>query len=160
MIFHKCYSPLMKTKQSILEDYDEIQDISMKDIAQPTQKYIHFWDFMDLDFKVHEFQARMGMALVDLKKDIQKKYKGYYTNAIIQTPEKFTRHNKELHEIEFLLENPFFLALVHFALIKEIDDMILRHTALSFKKRLMEKRKDIKKTLEDDLLLSNELLIK
>ncbi len=150
----------MKTKQSILEDYDEIQLISMKDIAQPTQKYIHFWDFMDLDFKVHEFQARLGIAIIDLKKDMQKRYKGYYTNAIIQTPEKFTLHNKELQEIEYLLENPFFLALVHFALTKEIDDLKMHHLALSFRKRLMEKRMDIKKTLEDDLLVSNELLIK
>ncbi len=150
----------MKAKQSILEDYDEIQHITMKDIAQPTQKYIHFWDFMDLDFKVHEFQARLGIAIIDLKKDMQKRYKGYYTNAIIQTPEKFTRHNKELQEIEYLLENPFFLALVHFALTKEIDDLKMHHLALSFKKRLMEKRMDIKKTLEDDLLVGNELLIK
>lgn len=150
----------MKTKQSILEDYDEIPLISMKDIAQPSQKYIHFWDFMDLDFKVHEFQARLGIAIIDLKKDMQKRYKGYYTNAIIQTPEKFTLHNKELQEIEYLLENPFFLALVHFALTKEIDDLKMHHLALSFKKRLMEKRMDIKKTLEDDLLVSNELLIK
>jgi hypothetical protein len=150
----------MKTKQSILEDYDEIQHITMKDIAKPSQKYIHFWDFMDLDFKVHEFQARLGMAIIDLKKDMQERYKGYYTNAIIQTPEKFVRHNKELLEIEYFLENPFFLALIHFALTKEVDDMKLHHKALSFKKRLMEKRMDLKKTLEDDLLVSNKLLIK
>ncbi len=43
----------MRTKQSILEDYSEMEIISIKDIARPEQKYIHFWDFMELDDKVH-----------------------------------------------------------------------------------------------------------
>ena len=79
----------MKTKQSILEDYREMKIISMKDIIQPEQKYIHFWDFLELDEKVHEFQARMGIAIKDLKEDMIDRYKNYYTRVYIQSPEKF-----------------------------------------------------------------------
>jgi hypothetical protein len=150
----------MKRKQAILEDFGEIPNLSMKDIAHPSQKYIHFWDFMELDFKVHELQARICFAIDDLKMDIQKKYKDYYTHTMIQTPEKFVRHNRELQDIEYLLENPFFLALLHFALTKNVGDTKLHHEALSFKRRLMEKRIDIKNTLEKDVLANNEFLVK
>jgi hypothetical protein len=150
----------MKRKQSILEDFGDIPNLSMKDITLPSQKYIHFWDFMELDFKVHELQAKIGLALADLKKDMQDRYRDYYTHTMIQTPDKFTRHNRELQEIEYLLENPFFLALLHFALTKDLDITKLHHEALTFKKRLMEKRMDMKLTLEKDVLSNNELLIK
>ena len=108
----------MRTKQSILEDYSEMEIISIKDIARPEQKYIHFWDFMELDDKVHEFQARIGLAMKNLKRDMMERYRNYYTTTYIHSPKKFLRHNKELQEIEYMLENPFFLAIVHFALTK------------------------------------------
>ena len=73
----------------------------MRDITHPEQKYIHFWDFMELNDKVHEFQARMGIAMRDLKKEMRQMYKNYYTRAIIQSPEKFLKHNRELQEIEY-----------------------------------------------------------
>ena len=150
----------MKTKQSILEEYGEITQISAKDLVGPAQKYIHFWDFMELDASVHEFQARMGLAIEDLKKDMKKRYHSYYTHAVIQTPEKFARHNRELQEIEYLLENPFFLAIVHSALTREIEDTKLRFLSISYKKRLMERRMCIKESMEKDLFSYNEILIK
>ena len=150
----------MKIKQSILEDYSEIANITAKDIMHPDQKYIHFWDFMELEDSVHEFQAKMGLAINDLKTDMHERYKSYYTHAMIQTPEKFTRHNKELQEIEYLLENPFFLAILHSALTKEVEDSKLRYLAISYKKRLMEKRMNIKKDIEKDLIAGSDLLIK
>jgi hypothetical protein len=150
----------MKTKQAILEDYGEIAVITAKDILGPAQKYIHFWDFLEIDSSVHRFQAKMGLAIEDLKKDMQRRYQEYYTHAMIQTPEKFARHNRELQEIEYLLENPFFLAIVHSALTKEVDDSKLRLLAISYRKRLMERRMSIKDAMEKDLQTYNELLIK
>lgn len=150
----------MKMKQAILEDYGEIAEITTKDIVGPAQKYIHFWDFIDIDYSVHQFQAKMGLAIDDLKKDMQNRFRSYYTHAAIQTPENFARHNRELQEIGFLLENPFFLAIVHSALTKKVDDSKLRVLAISYKKRLMERRLCIKEGMEKDLLASNELLIK
>jgi hypothetical protein len=150
----------MKIKQSILEDYSEIENITARDISHPHQKYIHFWDFMDLDDSVYEFQAKMGSAINDLKDDMQKRYRSYYTHTMIQTPEKFTRHNQELQEIEYLLENPFFLALVHSALTKSIDETKLRTLSISYKKKLMEKRMSIKEDLEKDIKKGNDLLIR
>jgi hypothetical protein len=157
----KNLSPLhMKKKQAILEDFGEIANITAKDILGPAQKYIHFWDFMEIDGSVHEFQAKMGLAIEDLKKDMKMRYQSYYTHAVIQTPENFIRHNRELQEIEYLLENPFFLAIVHSALTKNVDDSKLRLLTISYKKRLMERRLSIKETMEKDLSAYNELLIK
>lgn len=150
----------MKTKQAILEDYGEIANITAKDILGPAQKYIHFWDFMEIDGSVHEFQARMGLAIEDLKEDMKRRFQTYYTHAVIQTPDKFARHNRELQEIEYLLENPFFMAIVHSALTKEVEETKLRFLAISYKKRLMERRMSMKETMEKDLLTYNELLIK
>jgi hypothetical protein len=150
----------MKTKQSILEDYSEMELITMKDLAEPEQKYIHFWDFMDLDEKVHEFQARMGTAIAELKEEMNQKYKDYYTRVYVQSPDKFIRHNRELLEIEYMLENPFFLAIIHFALIKEMDDRELRYLALTHKKKLMEKRMGIKDNIYRDIEKRSELLIR
>jgi hypothetical protein len=150
----------MKTKQSILEDYHEMEIISMKDIIQPEQKYIHFWDFLELDEMVHEFQARMGLAIKDLKEDMMDRYRSYYTRVYIQSPEKFLRHNKELQEIEYMLENPFFLALIHSALTKEVEEKELRVWAIAYKKRLMERRLDIKQYLENEMSNSSRFLIK
>jgi hypothetical protein len=150
----------MKTKQSILEDYHEMEIISMKDIIQPEQKYIHFWDFLELDEKVHELQARMGIAIKDLKEDMMDRYRNYYTRVYIQSPEKFLKHNKELQEIEYMLENPFFLALIHSALTKEVEEKELRVWAIAYKKRLMEKRMDIKQYLDDEMSNSSRFLIK
>lgn len=152
--------PVMKTKQSILEDYSEMEIISMKDIMQPEQKYIHFWDFMELDDKVHDFQAKMGLALMNLKEDMMERYRNYFTTAYIHTPEKFTRHNKELQEIEYMLENPFFLAIVHFALTKEVEERELRYWSVAYKKRLMERRFAIKENIEQEIKASNGLLVK
>lgn len=150
----------MITKQSILEDYSEMEIISMRDITQPEQKYIHFWDFIDLDNKVHEFQARMGMAIRDLKKDMRQRYKDYYTRALIQSPENFLKHNRELQEIEYLLENPFFMAILHFALTKKLDERELRYWTIAYKKRLMEHRMDLKKNLDDEIKASNGILVR
>lgn len=132
----------------------------MKDIIQPEQKYIHFWDFLELDEKVHEFQARMGIAIKDLKEDMMDRYRNYYTRVYIQSPEKFLRHNKELQEIEYMLENPFFLALIHSALTKEMEEKELRVWAIAYKKRLMKRRLDIKQYLEDEMSNSSRFLIK
>jgi hypothetical protein len=150
----------MKAKQSILEDYSEYEIISMKDIARPDQKYIHFWDFLELDDEVHEFQAKMVIAMRDLRRDIMETYKQYYTRAQIQSPERFTRHAEELSEIEFLLDNPFFLAIVHFALTKDIDEKELRFWSIACKKRLMERRLAIKEELEREISESSELMVK
>lgn len=150
----------MKIKQSILEDYSEIANITTKDISTTHQKYIHFWDFVDLDDSVHEFQAKMGLAISDIKDDMRKRYKSYYTHAMIQTPDKFTRHNKELQEIEYLLENPFFLALLQSAFTKSLDETRLRYMAISYKKKLMEKRMSIKEDLEKDIRSGKDLLVK
>ena len=140
----------MRTKQSILEEYDGIPDISVKDIMQPAQKFIHFWDFINLDDRVFELSAQMACAIEDLKKDLGKRYRDYYTHVMLQTPERFTRHNRELLEIEFMLENPLFLAILHFALTKDNKEQ-LRHLAVLHKKRLMEKRMDIKNALQREL---------
>ncbi len=150
----------MKRKQSILEDYSDIKLVSIKDIATPQQKYIHFWDFIELDEKVHEFQAKMGIAIGSLRKDMKERYKEYYTNVQIQSPEQFARHNRELAEIEYMLENPFFLAILHSALTKEVDDKELRHLAFIWKKRLMEKRADIKESLEREIKKTSEILVR
>lgn len=150
----------MRTKQSILEDYSEIELITMKDITEPGQKYIHFWDFMELDEKVYEFQAKMGSAIADLREEMNERYKDYYTTVYVQSPDKFIRHNKELHEIEFMLENPFFLAILHFALIKDIDEKKLRFLSLNCKKRLMERRRGIKEDISRELVRQNELLVR
>lgn len=152
--------PIMRTKQSILEDYSEMDIISMRDITHPEQKYIHFWDFMELNDKVHEFQARMGIAMRDLKKEMRQMYKNYYTRAIIQSPEKFLKHNRELQEIEYLMENPFFMAIIHFALTKNVDEGELRYWTIAYKKRLMEYRMDLKKKLEDEIKTSNGILVR
>lgn len=122
--------------------------VSINDIAQPEQKYIHFWDFMELDEKVHEFQARMLIAMRELKKDIKERYRNYYTRAYVQTPDKFIRHNKELQEFEYLIGNPFFLALLHFALTKEMDEKELRYWAIVCKRLLMDRRMAIKENIE------------
>jgi hypothetical protein len=150
----------MKTKQSILEDYSEIKQVSINDITTSQQKYIHFWDFIELDNKVHEFQARMEIAISNLRKDMKERYKEYYTNVLIQSPEQFTRHNRELGEIEFMLENPFYLAILDSALKKEVDEKELRHLAINWKKRLMEKRFDIKESLEQELKRTSEILVR
>lgn len=150
----------MKTKQSILEDYGEMEIISMKDITLPEQKYIHFWDFLELNDEVHEFQARMGMAIKDLKEDMMERYRNYYTRAYIQSPERFLKHNKELQEIEYMLENPFFLALINSALTKAVEEKELRIWAIDYKKRLMRRRLDIKRYLENEIGKNNRLLIK
>ncbi|UCE74418.1 MAG: hypothetical protein JSV56_01590 [Methanomassiliicoccales archaeon] len=150
----------MKTKQSILEDYSEILKISVKDIAGPDQKYIHFWDFIDLDDRVHQFQARMGLAIKDLKKDMRERYKNYYTRTYIQTPDEFLLHNKELQEIEYMLGNPFFLAILQSTLTKEVDEHKLRYSALEYKKRLMEKRMDIKEELEEEIKAKSDFLVR
>jgi hypothetical protein len=160
LIFSNRYTPFMKAKQSILEDYGEFPNITVKDIIRPDQKYIHFWDFLDLDDSVFEFSARMGYAISDMKKNMKKRYLDYYTNAQIQTPEKFTKHAGELQEIEFMLENPFFLAILHFALTKELSREHLHRMAISYKKRLMERRMGMKETLEKDILYGSDLLIK
>ena len=150
----------MRTKQSILEDYGEMEILSIRDIVQPEQKWIHFWDFMELDEKVHEFQAKMAMAIKDLDIDMMKRYRNYYTRAMVQTPDKFLGHNKELREIEFLLENPFFLAILHFALTKDIDEKERRFWSIACKKRLMERRLAIKEDLEREISESSDLLVK
>ncbi|UCE37254.1 MAG: hypothetical protein JSW00_17545 [Thermoplasmata archaeon] len=150
----------MAKKQSILEDFGEVTQISIKDIAGPSQKYIHFWDFMELDDKVHEFQAKMEIAMRDLKEDMRKRYKNYFTRAYIQSPDKFLRHARELQEIEYMLDNPFFLAILHFALTKDVDERELRLWAITSKKRLMDKRHDIKENLEQEIKARNELLVK
>jgi hypothetical protein len=150
----------MKAKQSILEDYSEYELISMKDLSRPDQKYIHFWDFLELDEKVHEFQAKMVVAMRDLRRDMMETYKQYYTRAQIQSPEHFTRHAQELSEIEFMLDNPFFLAILHFALTKKIDEKELRFWSIACKKRLMERRLSIKEDLEREISESCDLLVK
>lgn len=134
--------------------------ISIRDIAEPEQKYIHFWDFMDLDEKVHEFQARMGLAIKNLKEDMSERYKNYYTRVYIQSPEKFIKHNKEMQEIEYLLENPFFLAIIHFALSKQMDEKELRYWAIRYKKRLMERRIALKENLEEEMSASSRFLVR
>lgn len=150
----------MRTRQSILEDYSEYELISMKDISRPHQKYIHFWDFLELDDRVHEFQARMVVAMRDMRRDMMETYRQYYTTAQIQSPEQFTRHNRELAEIEFMLENPFFLSIVHFSLTKNIDEKELRFWTIACKKRLMERRSAIKEELEADIVRSSGFLVR
>lgn len=150
----------MKNKQSILEDFSEMELVSVKDITRPDQKYIHFWDFMDLDEKVHEFQARMGFALRDLKKNMMERYKNYYTQAYVQSPERFIRHNRELQEIEYLLENPFFLAVLHFTLTEDMDDRQLRYQAITYKKRLMDRRRGLKESLQNEIKESTQFLVR
>jgi hypothetical protein len=59
-----------------------------------------------------------------------------------------------------MLENPFFLALIHSALTKEVEEKELRVWAIAYKKRLMEKRMDIKQYLEDEMSNSSRFLIK
>ena len=134
--------------------------ISAKDIVSPQQKYIHFWDFMELSEKVHEFQAKMGLAINDLKKDMKERYKNFYTTTYLQNPEKFLKHNKELAEIEYLMENPFFLAILHSALTKEFDEKELRFWAFNFKKRLMERRLNIKENLEEEIKATSGFLVR
>lgn len=150
----------MRTKQSILEEYSEMEHITVKDIKMPQQKYIHFWDFMELSEKVHEFQARMGLAINDLKRDMKERYRNFYTTTYLQSPDKFIRHNKELAEIEYMLENPFFLAILHSTLTKEVDDKELRFWAFTFKKRLMERRLHIKENLQEEIEATSEFLIR
>ncbi len=150
----------MRTKQSILEDYSEMDNISIKDLTWSEQKYIHFWDFMDLDDAVHEFSARMIIAVRNLKNDIGQRYREYYTRTMVQSPERFIRHNRELQEIEYMLENPFFLALLHFALTNDIDEGELRYLTLACKKRLMENRRGIKDTIEREIAQSNRYLVR
>lgn len=150
----------MRTKQSILEDYSEYELISMKDISRPDQKYIHFWDFLELDDRVHEFQARMAVAMRELRRDMMDAYRQYYTTAQIQSPEQFARHGRELAEIEFMMENPFFLAIVHFALTKSVDDRELRFWTIACKKRLMERRRAIKEGLEQDISDGSRFLVR
>ena len=150
----------MRTKQSILEDYGEMEILSIRDIVQPEQKWIHFWDFMELDEKVHEFQAKMAMAIKDLDIDMMKRFRNYYTRAMVQTPDKFLGHNKELREIEFLLENPFFLAILHFALTKDMDENELRYWTIAYKKRVMDRRRGIKEGIEKELKESYGFLTK
>ena len=151
---------LMRTKQSILEDFQQTDYPWLKDMALPAQKYIHFWDFLELDFAVHEFQAKMGMAIKNLKEDMSKRYKDHYTRALIQTPDKFIAHNRELMEMEYMLENPFFLAVLHFALTKDIDDTILHGKAIEYKNRLLERRFHIQESLREDIRAKNEFVIR
>jgi hypothetical protein len=150
----------MRIKQSILEDFQQPESPWLKDMALPAQKYIHFWDFMELDFAVHEFQAKMGMAIKNLKVDMSKRYKDHYTRALIQTPDKFIAHNRELMEMEYMLENPFFLAVLHFALTKDIDDANLHGHAIEYKNRLLERRFHIQENLREDIKAKNEFVIK
>ncbi len=150
----------MRTKQSILEDYSEMDIISIKDLTRPEQKYIHFWDFMDLDDVVYEFSARMIIAARNLKDDIGQRYRDYYTRTMVQSPDRFIRHNRELQEIEYMLENPFFLALVHFALTNDMDEGELRYWTLASKKRIMENRRGIKDTIEREIAQSNRYLVR
>jgi hypothetical protein len=150
----------MRMKQSILEDYSEMKIISVKDIIRPEQKYIHFWDFLDLDDSVHELQAKLGIALRDLKRDISARYREYYTNVYVQTPEKFVSHGKELQDIEYMIESPLFLAILHFAMTKEIDNNDIRYWSLYFKRRLMARRSQIKRNIEMDLIEREKLLIR
>ncbi|UCF07569.1 MAG: hypothetical protein JSW28_07960 [Thermoplasmata archaeon] len=150
----------MKGRQSILEDYGEVPSISVKDIARPDQKYIHFWDFMELDERVHEFQAKMALAMKDLKKDMTESYKSHYTRALIQSPDQFSRHSRELGEIEYMLENPFFLAILHFALTKKMDERELRDWSITCKKRLMERRHALKEHMERDMKESESFLVR
>ena len=150
----------MRTKQSILEDYSEIDIISMKDIARPEQKYIHFWDFIELDEKVHEFQARMIIAVRNIKNDMTERYRDYYTSTYVQSPDKFLRHNRELQDIEYMLENPFFLALLNSALTNEMDERELRDWTTACKKRLMENRRGIMDSMEREIKENNRFLIR
>lgn len=150
----------MRTKQSILEDFQQTDFPWLSDMALPAQKYIHFWDFLELDFAVHEFQAKMGMAIKNLKEDMSKRYKDHYTRALIQTPDKFIAHNKELMDMEYMLENPFFLAVLHFALTKDIDDAKLHGQAIEYKNRLLERRFHIQEDLREDIKAKNEFVIK
>jgi len=59
-----------------------------------------------------------------------------------------------------MLENPFFLAIVHFALTKEVEEKELRYWAVAYKKRLMEKRFAIKENIEQEIKASNGLLVR
>jgi hypothetical protein len=150
----------MRTKQSILEDFQQPDYPWINDMALPAQKYIHFWDFLELDIAVHEFQAKMGMAIKNLKEDMSKRYKDHYTRALIQTPDKFIVHNRELMDMEYMLENPFFLAVLHFALTKDIDDAMLHRQAIEYKNRLLERRFHLQEELKEDIKVKNEFVIK
>ncbi len=150
----------MRLKQSIIEDYFEADNTMFRDIPEPVQKYIHFWDFVKLDFAVHEFQAKMEIAIRTLKKDISERYKDHFTRTLIQTPDKFISHNRDLMEIEYMLENPFFLAVLHFALTKKIDEKKLRVQAVECKRRLSEKRQYLRENLRKEISSQSDFLIK
>jgi hypothetical protein len=115
---------------------------------------------MELSEKVHEFQARMGLAINDLRKDMKERYRNFYTTTYLQSPDKFVRHNRELAEIEYMLENPFFLAILHSTLTKEVDEKELRLWAFTYKKRLMERRLHIKEDLQEEIEATSEFLIR
>jgi hypothetical protein len=102
----------------------------------------------------------MGMAIKNLKEDMSKRYKDHYTRALIQTPDKFIVHNRELMDMEYMLENPFFLAVLHFALTKDIDDAMLHQQAIEYKNRLLERRFHLQEDLRNDIKTKNEFVIK
>jgi hypothetical protein len=102
----------------------------------------------------------MGLAIKNLKENMSKKYKDHYTRALIQTPDKFIAHNRELMEMEYMLENPFFLAVLHFALTKDIDDTKLHGQAIEYKNRLLERRYHLHENLKEDIKSKNQFIIK
>jgi hypothetical protein len=140
-------------KQSVLDDYWKITMPELADLAEMQQKYIHYWDFMDHDKEAEDLQARIYLAVKNLKSELQVRYQEHYTNCFLDTPDKFVRHNQDLADLEYLVNEPLFLCALQLALDKELDPADIRKAGLELRERLELRRRLIKKDAEKTSLL-------
>ena len=140
-------------KQSVLDDYGKVTMPELADLGEMQQKYIHYWDFMDHDKEAEELQARIYLAVRNLKSELQVRYQEYYTHCFLDTPDKFVRHNQDLADLEYLVNEPLFLCAIQLALDKGLDPVDIRKAGLELRERLELRRRLIKKDAEEASLL-------
>ena len=117
------------------------------------QKYIHYWDFMEHDPEAEDLQARIYLAVKGLKSELRTRYQEYYTKCFLETPDKFVRHNQDLADLEYLVNEPLFLCALQVALDTDMDSEDVRRASLELRERLELRRRLIKKDSEAASLL-------
>jgi len=140
----------MVRKQSIIDDFTE-PELSLDSLELIPQKYIHYWDFMSIDPQVFTVQAKLLNGLSEMRTELNKTYREYFTNAKLQLPDDFLSHHQQLLDLEYLIKEPIFAALLQLTQTKEPDGKKISSLEKDIEDNLKQRRMQILKGSKNEI---------